>query len=175
MGGKGGWTAPKQAGRQFAAMVITMAFAVIGGLATGLLMQYIAKSQASYKKGATVAHLALNISNVMSYHAHPPTCPRRCSSTTTPSSIRRSPTMRRTSTSTSLPPYLAKTTARLLCLWRKGMVELTTRLTANNETTRRCNIAHSIALRANIVDFDSCRVDVKILSKCSIFIFTNEY
>jgi len=74
--GKGGWTAPKQAGRQFAAMVITMAFAVIGGLATGLLMKYIAKSQASYKKGATVAHLALNISNVMSYHAHPANLPK---------------------------------------------------------------------------------------------------
>jgi len=74
--GKGGWTAPKQAGRQFAAMVITMAFAVIGGLATGLLMKYIAKSQANYKKGATVAHLALNISNVMSYHAHPANLPK---------------------------------------------------------------------------------------------------
>ena len=57
-------------------MVITMAFAVIGGLATGLLMKYIAKSQASYKKGATVAHLALNISNVMSYHAHPANLPK---------------------------------------------------------------------------------------------------
>ena len=74
--GKGGWTAPKQAGRQFAAMVITMAFAVVGGLATGLLMKYIAKSQANYKKGATVAHLALNISNVMSYHAHPANLPK---------------------------------------------------------------------------------------------------
>ena len=74
--GKGGWTASKQAGRQFAAMVITMAFAVVGGLATGLLMKWIAKSQASYKKGATVAHLALNISNVMSYHAHPANLPK---------------------------------------------------------------------------------------------------
>ena len=70
------WTASKQAGRQFAAMVITMAFAVVGGLATGLLMKWIAKSQASYKKGATVAHLALNISNVMSYHAHPANLPK---------------------------------------------------------------------------------------------------
>ena len=74
--GEGGWTAPKQAGRQFAAMIITMAFAVIGGLATGLLMKWVAKFQSSYKKGATVAHLALNIGNVMTFHAHPANLPK---------------------------------------------------------------------------------------------------
>jgi ammonia channel protein AmtB len=74
--GTGGWSAPKQAGRQFAAMIITMAFAVIGGLATGLLMKWIARFQTTYKKGATVAHLALNISNAMVYHAHPDNLPK---------------------------------------------------------------------------------------------------
>ena len=74
--GTGGWSAPKQAGRQFAAMVITMVFAVVGGLVTGLLMKWVAKSTSTYKKGATVAHLAMNISNVMTYHAHPANLPK---------------------------------------------------------------------------------------------------
>ena len=74
--GAGGWTPAKQAGRQFAAMAVTMVFAVVGGLATGLAMKWVAKFQSSYKKGATVAHLALNIGNVMTYHAHPNNMPK---------------------------------------------------------------------------------------------------
>merc|ERR1712037_894305 len=70
-----------------------------------------------------------------------------------PSSTRRSPTMRRTTTSTSPPLYLGRTMARLLCPWRKGTEGGTTRRTANNEATGRCNIAHPKALRANIVYF----------------------
>jgi len=74
--GEGGWSPAKQAGRQFAAMCITMVFAVVGGLVTGKIMKYVATLQSSYKKGATVAHLALNVGNVMMYHAHPANLPK---------------------------------------------------------------------------------------------------
>lgn len=65
--GEGGWTPAKQAGRQFAAMIVTLVFAIVGGLFTGGLLKQVAKmqNQAQYKKGSTVAHLALNIGNIL--------------------------------------------------------------------------------------------------------------
>merc|ERR1712080_515481 len=74
--GMGGWTPAKQAGRQFATMLITMAFAVVGGLATGLVMKWIATFQSPYKKGATVVRLALNVGNVLSLNTSPANLPK---------------------------------------------------------------------------------------------------
>jgi len=66
--GEGGWTASKQAGRQFAAMLITMVFAVVGGAVSGLIMKWVAHFQHLYKTGSTVARLALNVGNVVTFH-----------------------------------------------------------------------------------------------------------
>lgn len=65
--GETGWSAGKQAGRQFAAMIVTLAMAVVGGLITGLLLKWVARMQndEKYRKGRTVARLALNIGNIL--------------------------------------------------------------------------------------------------------------
>jgi len=63
--GEGGWTPGKQAGMQMAAMVVTLVFAVVGGLLTGKLLKLVAQYQIRYKKGQTITKLALNIGNVM--------------------------------------------------------------------------------------------------------------
>merc|ERR1719244_1308730 len=59
------WTPGKQAGRQAMAMLVTLLFAIVGGLITGLILRQIAKMQSMYKKGLTVVRLALNIGNIM--------------------------------------------------------------------------------------------------------------
>jgi len=63
--GEDGWTPGKQAGVQLAAMLVTLVFAVVGGLLTGQLLKIVGKHQISYKKGQTILKLALNIGNVM--------------------------------------------------------------------------------------------------------------
>ena len=56
-----------QAGRQFAAMLVTLCFAVVGGLVTGVILKQVARMQGDtrYRKGLTVARLALNIGNIL--------------------------------------------------------------------------------------------------------------
>merc|ERR1712066_969553 len=50
-----------QAWFQAAAMLVTMAFALVGGLVTGSIMKFIGMHQMKYKAGHTIVKLALNI------------------------------------------------------------------------------------------------------------------
>lgn len=63
--GEDGWSSGKQAGMQLAAMLVTLVFALVGGLLTGKLLKIVGKHQITYKKGQTILKLALNIGNVM--------------------------------------------------------------------------------------------------------------
>jgi len=65
------WTAGKQAGAQFSAILVTLAIAIVGGVLTGYVLKFVAKQQMKYKKGATVTKLALNIGSVMVPHNMP--------------------------------------------------------------------------------------------------------
>jgi len=49
-------------------MLITMVFAVVGGAVSGLIMKWVAHFQHLYKTGSTVARLALNVGNVVTFH-----------------------------------------------------------------------------------------------------------
>merc|ERR1719158_432078 len=59
------WTGGTQAGRQLAAIVVTMVFAIVGGFLTGIILKFVARKQMRYKPGSTITKLALNIGNVM--------------------------------------------------------------------------------------------------------------
>merc|ERR1719510_1833196 len=59
------WSSNGQAWFQAAAMLVTMAFALVGGLVTGLILKFIGKQQMKYKAGHTIVKLALNIGNVL--------------------------------------------------------------------------------------------------------------
>jgi len=74
--GEGGWTSSKQAGRQMAAIVVTMVISMVGGLGTGIIMKWVAGFQNFYKTGATVVHMALNVGNVMSLHTDKANLPK---------------------------------------------------------------------------------------------------
>ena len=65
------WTSNGQAWFQAAAMLVTMAFALVGGLTTGGIMKLIGKYQMKYKAGHTIVKLALNIGNVLAPHNVP--------------------------------------------------------------------------------------------------------
>ena len=65
------WTSNGQAWYQAAAMLVTMAFALVGGLTTGGIMKLIGKYQMKYKAGHTIVKLALNIGNVLAPHNVP--------------------------------------------------------------------------------------------------------
>jgi len=55
-----GW----QAGQQMLAIVVTLVFAVIGGLITGWMMKKLGQITAMSKRGMTVARLVLNVGNI---------------------------------------------------------------------------------------------------------------
>ena len=65
------WSSNKQAWFQAAAMLVTMAFALVGGLLTGGILKFIGKHQMKYKAGHTIVKLALNIGNVLAPHNVP--------------------------------------------------------------------------------------------------------
>ena len=65
------WSGNHQAWLQFAAMLVTMAFALVGGLVTGAILKFIGKHQMKYKPGTTIVKLALNIGNVLAPHNVP--------------------------------------------------------------------------------------------------------
>ena len=65
------WSGNHQAWLQFAAMLVTMAFALVGGLLTGAILKFIGKHQMKYKPGTTIVKLALNIGNVLAPHNVP--------------------------------------------------------------------------------------------------------
>jgi len=69
--GEGGWSGPKQAGRQMLAIVVTLLFAIGGGALTGLLMMCVARWQAEHndKKDSQgrVNHLALEACHSIVY------------------------------------------------------------------------------------------------------------
>jgi len=59
------WTGGTQAGRQLAAMVVTLVIAIVGGFLTGYILKFVAHQQIRYKPGSTITKLALNIGHVM--------------------------------------------------------------------------------------------------------------
>ena len=65
------WSSNRQAWFQAAAMLVTMAFALVGGLVTGGILKFIGKHQMKYKAGHTIVKLALNIGNVLAPHNVP--------------------------------------------------------------------------------------------------------
>ena len=65
------WSGNHQAWLQFAAMLVTMAFALVGGVLTGLILKFIGKHQMKYKPGTTIVKLALNIGNALAPHNVP--------------------------------------------------------------------------------------------------------
>lgn len=65
------WSGSKQAWYQAAAMLVTMAFALVGGTLTGGILKYIGAHQMKYKMGHTIMKLALNIGNVLAPHNVP--------------------------------------------------------------------------------------------------------
>ena len=65
------WSSNRQAWFQAAAMLVTMVFALVGGLVTGLILKFIGKHQMKYKPGTTIVKLALNIGNVLAPHNVP--------------------------------------------------------------------------------------------------------
>jgi len=66
--GEGGWSGPKQAGRQMLAILVTLLFALGGGALTGLLMMCVARIQNSYnKQQSNLNHLALNTTQSIVY------------------------------------------------------------------------------------------------------------
>merc|ERR1719510_185768 len=65
------WSSNGQAWFQAAAMLVTMAFALVGGLVTGGILKFIGKHQMKYKAGHTIVKLALNIGNVLAPHNVP--------------------------------------------------------------------------------------------------------
>merc|ERR1719242_1951764 len=65
------WSRNHQAWLQFAAMLVTMGFALVGGSFTGFILKYIGKHQMKYRPGHTIMKLALNIGNVLAPHNVP--------------------------------------------------------------------------------------------------------
>merc|ERR1712241_422204 len=65
------WSSNKQAWYQGAAMLVTMAFALVGGTVTGCILKFIGAHQMKYKMGHTIMKLALNIGNVLAPHNVP--------------------------------------------------------------------------------------------------------
>ena len=65
------WSGNHQAWLQFAAMLVTMVFALVGGVVTGVILKFIGKHQMKYKPGTTIVKLALNIGNVLAPHNVP--------------------------------------------------------------------------------------------------------
>jgi len=57
-------TAAWQAGQQMLAIVVTLVFAVIGGLITGWAMKRIGQLASMSKRGMTVARLVFNVGNI---------------------------------------------------------------------------------------------------------------